>query len=186
MKNLMQTRRLGQRLGTIALVSAGAMLAVPLVAQTRPAGNSQAAAPAAQAATHTFRMANARVLPADTPRERLVAIMQGWSRALGVECSFCHAPYAASAPMTPNRPRLDFASDANPHKEVARGMVRMLQSINSTYFASAAGRAGPPPVTCFTCHRGSEHPANVPPAEPASPASPPPAHQAPPTSSSPH
>ena len=135
MKNVVQMSRLGM----VAALAAGAMIAMPLVAQTTPAATGQGAAQPQGERTIT----NAHVLPADIPRERLIEIMRGWSTALGVDCSFCHTPAAGPA-AADGRQRFDFPSDANPHKAVARQMVTMLQAINRNYFAGAVSRSGPP------------------------------------------
>lgn len=116
---------------------------------------------------------NLQVLPQDIDRARLMDVMRGFTRSLGVECSFCHTR--------------DFASDANPHKEAARGMMRMTARINAELLPAVAGLHDPS-VTCFTCHRGSPHPAaappTVPPTVPVPPA--PPVHIAPDTPAKPH
>jgi hypothetical protein len=59
--------------------------------------------------------------------------MQGWAKALGVQCNHCHEG-------------TDYPSDANPKKEVARKMATMLRSINKDFLAGKA--------TCAHCHRG--------------------------------
>jgi hypothetical protein len=59
--------------------------------------------------------------------------MEGFNVALGVDCTFCHGR--------------DFASDANPHKEIARRMLQMTRQINTNF-----------KVSCFTCHRGQTTP----------------------------
>ncbi len=46
----------------------------------------------------------------------------------------------------------DFASDENPHKDIARKMIVMTGEINAKF------PHGKIHVTCFTCHRGEEHP----------------------------
>jgi len=61
--------------------------------------------------------------------------MRTFTSGLGVRCDFCHV-------------QGDQASDANPHKGIAREMYTMVQQINS-HFPSGAK------VSCYTCHRGS-------------------------------
>ena len=73
-----------------------------------------------------------------------------FTAALGVQCNFCHVPR-------------DFASDANPHKDVARGMLRMVQHINGTDLKAIAGLSDAK-VTCYSCHRGATKPATEAPA----------------------
>ena len=50
---------------------------------------------------------NLQVLPKDMPRQQVVAIMTGFTQALGVNCSHCHteaAPVAAGAPVAGGPP----------------------------------------------------------------------------------
>ncbi len=95
--------------------------------------------------------------------------MVGFSRALGVRCTFCHVGTEGQPLST-----FDFASDARPHKELARGMIRMTQQLNRELIPAIVGESARPRVTCFTCHGGSEHPATAPP-PPAAPPQPAPA-----------
>lgn len=94
---------------------------------------------------------NLRVLPKDIPRPELIATMRRFNRSLGVKCDFCHVPAGKE---------LDFPSDANPHKNIARSMIRMTQSINAN-FISKLSTESDDRVTCYTCHRGEKHPLNV-------------------------
>lgn len=94
---------------------------------------------------------NLKVLPKDISDEALEGTMQSFNAALGVKCSFCHAA------GTDNK--LDFASDANPHKNTARAMMKMTMGINKKYF----GTKNPAEfsVNCATCHNGNEKPVKV-------------------------
>ena len=126
------------------------------------------------------RITNARVLPADIGAQALRQTMVGFARALGVRCTFCHAGVEGT-PLS----QLDFASDANPHKNVARGMIRMTQRLNSELLPDILGPSDQPRVTCSTCHRGASRPETalpplpprppgaVPPPQPATPPPPP-------------
>ena len=96
-----------------------------------------------------FKPRNLKVLPPDT---NLRAVMGGYSGALGVGCEFCHA-----AP-DPTTHRSDRASDANPVKETARGMIQMTADLNTKYLAQIPGIHDADPITCGTCHRGQSHP----------------------------
>lgn len=78
------------------------------------------------------------------PGAELMPIMRSFSTGLGVECDFCHV-------------KGDFASDDNPHKDIARKMIVMAQQINSSNFPD-----GKMHVTCYTCHRGEEEPKTAP------------------------
>ncbi len=88
---------------------------------------------------------NLKVLPADIPQARLLTIMRHWGQALGVQCSYCHVPG-------------NFASDANPHKNLARGMVTMTNRINNELLPPVVGVAEQARVNCYSCHRGSPFP----------------------------
>ena len=77
----------------------------------------------------------------------------------------------------------NFASDANPHKNIARGMIRMVQRLNGQDLPSLLGASEQPRVTCYTCHRGSATPETMlppPPPRPGNPPPPPPAAPPPP------
>ena len=106
-------------------------------------------------------MQNARVFPADTGGQRLRMAMLTFSAALDVTCSHCHV----GSEDVPLQER-DFASDANPNKDIARNMIRMLRQLNTETLPNVAGLTDPR-VTCYTCHRGAREPARAPPPEPA-------------------
>ncbi|GAA0563431.1 hypothetical protein GCM10009415_52080 [Chitinophaga japonensis] len=95
---------------------------------------------------------NLKVLPKDISHEELENVMRGFKDALGVKCGFCHAP------RKDDPKKLDFASDENEHKAVARDMMRMTARINKKYFKSHQVAA----VSCYTCHRGNEEPVSKP------------------------
>lgn len=102
---------------------------------------------------------NLQVLPRGAAGPALHNLMKSFNQALGVHCDYCHAQDAKPG-------RLDFPSDENPKKAIARVMITMLDEINSKYVA----QLGDPPyveqATCGTCHRGqSDPPAFVAPAE---------------------
>ena len=105
---------------------------------------------------------NLRVL---TPEVDIQRVMGRFNTALGVQCTYCHVAN-------------DFASDANPKKEIARGMLRMVQLVadrfpdsgndfrNSRYLPFPEGKQY---VTCFTCHQGAPVPLSAAP-DPKGPA----------------
>jgi hypothetical protein len=98
---------------------------------------------------------NLKVLPKDISDAKLDSIMISYTVALGVKCSFCHAAIKNSADSL-----LDYISDAEPMKENARGMMRMVININSNYFYFDKNIK--PEylnlVNCKTCHRGEPIP----------------------------
>lgn len=81
------------------------------------------------------------------PANRIEGVMRSFRAALGVQCTFCHV-------------RGQFDSDEVEHKQVARAMKKMTDEIAQTHFK------GEYKVTCYSCHRGQEEPARLPPAEP--------------------
>jgi Photosynthetic reaction centre cytochrome C subunit len=105
---------------------------------------------------------NLRILTPDVDIQRM---MTRFNSALGVQCAYCHVAN-------------DFASDANPKKDVARNMLRMLQLVadrfpdsgndfrNSRYLPFPEGKQY---VTCFTCHQGAALPVSAAP-DPKGPA----------------
>ena len=98
---------------------------------------------------------NLKVLPKDISKADLDKVMDNFKTALGVKCSFCHAPSKDTAQHYP-----DFASDAKPEKDIARYMMKMTTKINKKFFKDNKNPEGQmvPAVTCMTCHHGSEHP----------------------------
>ena len=59
-------------------------------------------------------------------------------------CGFCHAGG-------------DYASEANPMKDAARVMLRMVRHVNADW----GNHVNPAGVTCYTCHRGQPIPAET-------------------------
>lgn len=98
---------------------------------------------------------NLKILPKDISEEALKGVMYSFNDALGVKCSFCHVPAADN--------KLDFASDANSQKLVARNMMKMTTKINKKYFKNSNPMNYT--VTCFTCHNGEATPSTRPEAE---------------------
>jgi len=82
------------------------------------------------------------------PAGQLIDIMRlGFSRSLGVRCSYCHVMG-------------QWDKDDKDDKRVAREMMKMTQTINTQYLANMKGLMSEhPQVTCATCHRGQEKPA---------------------------
>ncbi len=96
---------------------------------------------------------NLKVLPADMPPERLRAVMMGFTRSLGVSCTHCHVGEEEKPLST-----YDFPSDTNPKKDVARGMLRMLGTINDQLEEIQPGKEDRVNMWCHTCHRGRPRP----------------------------
>lgn len=97
---------------------------------------------------------NLKVLPKNITSKDLSKIMvDDFSDGLGVSCGFCHAEEKDSH-------RLDYASDANPQKEMARKMMRMALKINRQYFGIKHPLLGDSTlvVNCVSCHHGNAFP----------------------------
>jgi hypothetical protein len=144
-------------LPTFALAAAAAVFGGSLLAQP---------APPQPEFVWPERITNAQVLPADIGAEQLRRTMVTFARSLGVRCTFCHVG-PEGAPLT----QLDFVSDANPHKNIARGMIRMVGELNGGTLPGILGPSEETRVTCYTCHHGSAEPATMLPA-PQAPAAP--------------
>jgi len=115
---------------------------------------------------------NLKVLPVNISHDELIAMMRGFTRALGTRCDHCHA---AGAPGPDGREQLDFPSDAKPEKNTARTMIKMVRTINGDYISKVSEKLDNP-VTCGTCHRGHTEPEPfVPPTPPGSAPAPAPA-----------
>ena len=104
------------------------------------------------------KFSNLQVFPPDTSPEVLTAAMKNFTRALGVRCPFCHVG-EEGMPLD----KFDFAADTKPQKQTARGMMRLTAEINAriTKAMPDAPEKGFQ-VTCWTCHRGSNHPQHMP------------------------
>jgi tetratricopeptide (TPR) repeat protein len=99
---------------------------------------------------------NLKALPSDTPKEKLRAVMTGFTRALGVRCSHCHVGEEGMPLST-----FDFASDKNPKKGIARDMYRMLGEINAELKRMPLEGSSRVNMWCHTCHRGLRRPASL-------------------------
>lgn len=98
---------------------------------------------------------NLQVLPKDISRDSLQAVMEGFTRALGVRCSFCHV-------QDPDSRRMVYKSDDKPEKRNARFMLKMVDSLNQVVLVNMPMRADPPvSVACVTCHRGLMRPTTL-------------------------
>ena len=96
---------------------------------------------------------NLQVLNKDWPGSRLSPVMRGFTRALGVRCSHCHVGEEGKPLGT-----FDFASDANPNKDRAREMLRMLGDVNAHLKKIEPSGDQRVNMWCHTCHRGRPRP----------------------------
>jgi len=105
-----------------------------------PVPGHQVSATAPKKAEEQFK--NIQVLKG-IPAEQVFTTMQFITASLGVECEFCHVQNA-------------FDKDDKKPKQTARKMMEMMFAINKENFD------GHREVTCYSCHRGSAHPAAIP------------------------
>ena len=98
---------------------------------------------------------NLTQLPKEFDGNRLRPVMTGFTRALGVRCSYCHVGEEGQPLST-----YDFASDANPNKNRARVMLAMLGDIG-TRLKSMEKSGEPINMWCHTCHHGRPKPATL-------------------------
>jgi len=96
---------------------------------------------------------NLQVFPKDWPGSRLQPLMIGFTRALGVRCSYCHKGEEGKPLST-----YDFPSDDNPNKNRAREMLRMLDDINQHLKNIQFSGDQRVNMWCNTCHRGRPRP----------------------------
>ena len=100
------------------------------------------------------KFANLQIFPKDTTPGVVINAMKGFTRALGVRCQFCHVG-EEGLPLE----KFDFVADTKPEKQTARMMIRMVGEINGQITkAMPDAPAKGYQVTCFTCHRGAQHP----------------------------
>jgi len=82
------------------------------------------------------------------PAGRLLSIMEiGYSRSLGVECTYCHVPDK-------------WETEDKPEKQIARDMAGMVGRINGELLKGIKNlKNSSPTINCTTCHRGEVKPA---------------------------
>lgn len=134
--------------------------AAPANAQSAPAPTQPPATPGSRPMRNYPAPTNLKVLPKNLTGREVHEMMEKWAGSLGVHCDTCHV--ADPNNIGPNgRPRLNFADDSKPDKQIARIMYTMTQQMNSEYISKAmdldTDEMGMP-VTCGTCHRGHKMP----------------------------
>ena len=168
---------LTSRSRAMRLSLAFAAFALVVLSAYVPSAPASSAPPEARADTTQWQ--NLQVLPDTLTRDELIGIMRGFADGLGVQCGFCHVREDGE---------FAFASDDKPHKETARGMIRMVRQINVEILPAIEGagehehgeahehgeghgheamhgemHGREMPVTCWTCHRGETTPSATPP-----------------------
>ena len=88
------------------------------------------------------------------PESRLLPEMNFIAASLGVQCGFCHVSQGKDAQ---GRTNWVWESDETEEKKVAREMMRMVLAVGKGGYGISRGQ-----VTCYTCHRGQEHPQSLP------------------------
>ena len=81
------------------------------------------------------------------PQSQLIPVMNYFAATMGRRCNFCHVN---------NGGQWDYASDEKQEKLTAREMIKMVLDLNKASFK------GNLEVSCYTCHRGADHPASIP------------------------
>jgi hypothetical protein len=113
-----------------------------------------ASSAAAQGKWPPEKLENLKVLPADIPVRALVDTMAGFTRALGVRCTYCHVGKEGD-PLE----AYDFRADDKSTKIRARAMLKMVAAINEDHLGKLTDRREQRiAVTCATCHRGVTEP----------------------------
>ena len=88
---------------------------------------------------------NLQVLPKAIANAELKTMMEGFTKQLGVKCTFCHVPD-------------QYAKDDRSHKDDARRMIRLvteLKAKKAEYFARGTKDTM---LNCALCHRGKAEP----------------------------
>ena len=111
------------------------------VLAVRFASGQAAPAQTPQMAEEVFK--NVQVLKG-IPVDEFMSTMGIFSAALGMSCEDCHA---ANDSKWEN-----YALDTSVRKRTARRMIVMMSAINRDHFG------GRQMVTCYSCHRGGDHP----------------------------
>jgi photosynthetic reaction center cytochrome c subunit len=124
----------------VPLRRVGAAIALTMTMALFAAAQAQPQSLEGKTAEQAYK--NIHVLQA-TPATELIQSMHLITGALGVTCDYCHEEQSRD-------------KDTKKPKETARRMMKMVMDINKNTFN------GEPVVTCYTCHRGSIDPVNVP------------------------
>lgn len=83
----------------------------------------------------------------DGPADRVLRVMEeGYSKALGVSCTYCHVPDR-------------WESEEKQAKQSTRAMVALVSSILKELRSIPGLSSRNPTVNCTTCHRGEAQPA---------------------------
>jgi tetratricopeptide (TPR) repeat protein len=98
---------------------------------------------------------NLKVFDKDVGKRELVGAMKSYSMSLGVRCEYCHVQEIPG-----DFDSIAWASDDNPKKDIARGMMAMTAKLNDDLLPAALG-SHTERVSCVCCHRGLSDPATL-------------------------
>jgi photosynthetic reaction center cytochrome c subunit len=136
------------------IIMAAAITTLPVLSLCAPLGRQAPSSSDSHKPMAMPKPVNLKVLSKDTSSQDVMKIMFGFSKQLGVKCTFCHTEDAATR-------RPNFASDEKPEKNTARTMMLMTQEINAKYLAQIHDPDAAPDqktVSCGTCHQGHSMP----------------------------
>ncbi len=118
---------------------------IPMLFSMAGVGFAQHDGPASPPASQTAEQVYKNIVALKgVPADQVIPAMQFISAALGGDCGMCHV-------------QGHFDLDDKPAKKTARAMITMTLDINKNAFG------GRMQVSCYTCHKGGEHPVAVPP-----------------------
>lgn len=134
------------------VVCAALVLAASFVLWGRAARTAAQGPPAGDKPVEQTRK-NIQVLKG-LPESQLLPEMNFIAASLGVQCGFCHVSQGKDAQ---GRTNWVWESDEKEEKKTAREMMRMVLAVSKPEYGVSRGQ-----VTCYTCHRGQEHPQSLP------------------------
>src|SRR5918993_567878 len=113
------------------VVLCGALVTAAGQAPTQPPP-APAAAPLPDDAVPEWlpkELKNLKVLPKDIEPKQLLAVMRGFTQAMGVRCVYCHV----AGPDPSDMSSYNFESDRKEHKQTTREMVKYTQAVNEAF-----------------------------------------------------
>ena len=122
------------------------LLAILFLLNISLVSGQQAAPPKQPLAEDVFK--NIKALRGITASE-FMETMGFFSASLGANCNYCHVGESGGDWSK-------YADDSVPQKRTARGMVAMVATMNKQFFG------GRRVLTCYSCHRGADHPKVIP------------------------
>ena len=142
MRHMKQVRR-REVPAAIAIMALAGLVSVALVKPGTAQVKQPPPATKGEVSGHYYKNVTTSTLRELSPSDFLGA-MGVMTAALGYDCSNCHPGAGTDG--------VDWITDKDRKKVIARKMVDMVAAINQTHFAGAQS------VTCFTCHHGLDLP----------------------------